>query len=247
LRFVDADDLADQAIEFDGLKVRNAQMETLGAVEGFIVDAQTARPYYVVVDSGGWFKSKHFLVPIGHARIDGDNDALVVDLSKERINRFPGFDKDEFQKMGEDDLKRFNDDTCIAIGAPAGRAVPATDSFTAQWDRAEYALPTWWSAQASRPDRMGEGAFTAGVEYPPSKVAPTSGDVSRPQTSRATKASDTDRPTTVHEKEDSPFFDGRAQPGDVLGLDTGGERTYVGDTADDENERRRDAEKAAKK
>ena len=44
----------------------------------------------------------------------------------------------------------------------------------------------------------------------------------------------------------SPHFDGRAQPGDVLGVETGGERTYVGDTSEDEDKRRRDAEKAAK-
>jgi hypothetical protein len=45
----------------------------------------------------------------------------------------------------------------------------------------------------------------------------------------------------------SPHFDGRAQPGDVLGVETGGERTYVGDTSEDENKRRRDAEEAAAK
>ena len=39
----------------------------------------------------------------------------------------------------------------------------------------------------------------------------------------------------------------RAQPGDVLGLDTDGERTYIGDTSEDEDRRRREAEKAAPK
>src|SRR3954469_21856146 len=45
----------------------------------------------------------------------------------------------------------------------------------------------------------------------------------------------------------SPHLGGRAQPGDVLGVETGGERTYVGDTSEDENKRRRDAEEAARK
>ena len=45
----------------------------------------------------------------------------------------------------------------------------------------------------------------------------------------------------------SPHAGGRAQPGDVLGVETGGERTYVGDTSEDENKRRREAEDAAKK
>jgi hypothetical protein len=39
----------------------------------------------------------------------------------------------------------------------------------------------------------------------------------------------------------SPHLGGRAQPGDVLGLETGGETTELGDTAEDENERRRDS------
>jgi hypothetical protein len=41
----------------------------------------------------------------------------------------------------------------------------------------------------------------------------------------------------------SPHHGGRAQPGDVLGLETGGETTAIGDTAEDEDKRRRDAEK----
>jgi hypothetical protein len=43
----------------------------------------------------------------------------------------------------------------------------------------------------------------------------------------------------------SPHLGGRAQPGDVLGIETGGETTGIGDTAEDEDERRRDLEKAA--
>jgi len=33
----------------------------------------------------------------------------------------------------------------------------------------------------------------------------------------------------------------------VIGLETGGERTHIGETAEDENKRRRDAEKTANK
>jgi hypothetical protein len=38
--------------------------------------------------------------------------------------------------------------------------------------------------------------------------------------------------------------DGRAQPGDVLGVDRDGERTHLGETREDEDKRRNDAEKA---
>ncbi|MGD9906466.1 MAG: hypothetical protein AB7U83_23620 [Vicinamibacterales bacterium] len=38
----------------------------------------------------------------------------------------------------------------------------------------------------------------------------------------------------------------RAQPGDVIGIETDGETTELGDTAEDEDERRRDAEEAVR-
>jgi len=242
LRYVDADNIDDATVDFDGLKVRNDQMETLGKVEGFIVDSTNARPYYVVVDSGGWFKSKHYLLPVGHARMDGDNDALVVDLSKERIDRFPGFDKGTFEKMSDADLQRFNDETCSAC-SPEATSFPATDTYSSQWNRPQYAEPEWWSAQASLPDPSGAG-FAASTDYVPSKVAP----VVDPVSTHSYQASQgAPQGTGGRETEASPYFDGRAQPGDVIGLETGGERTHVGETADDENKRRRDAEAAARK
>ena len=30
------------------------------SLEGFIIDVNSARPYYVVVNAGGWFRSNHF-------------------------------------------------------------------------------------------------------------------------------------------------------------------------------------------
>ena len=41
----------------------------------------------------------------------------------------------------------------------------------------------------------------------------------------------------------SPHFGGRAQPGDILGFETDGETTSLGDTSEDENKRRHDLEK----
>ena len=38
----------------------------------------------------------------------------------------------------------------------------------------------------------------------------------------------------------------RAQPGDVLGIERGGETTSIGDTEEDEDRRRRELEDAAK-
>ena len=42
-------------------------------------------------------------------------------------------------------------------------------------------------------------------------------------------------------------IDERAQPGDVLGIEHDGETTQLGDTAEDEDERLRDAQEEAEK
>jgi hypothetical protein len=57
---------------------------------------------------------------------------------------------------------------------------------------------------------------------------------------------DVDRGETPADGGDvSPHHGRRAQPGDVLGIETGGETTGIGDTAEDEDERRRAAVKKA--
>ena len=51
-------------------------------------------------------------------------------------------------------------------------------------------------------------------------------------------------PTSANSNWPDPDRD-RAQPGDVLGIERGGETTSLGDTEEDEDRRRRDTEKEA--
>jgi hypothetical protein len=228
LRYVDADDIDDQTLDIDGMKVRNDAGDALGTVDGLIVDGGSGRTYYIVVNAGGWFKSKQFLLPIGEVRLDNDRDALVVNLTKDQVNRFPGFDNDEFEKLSEADIKRINDDIC-AVFTP-GATYGATEPYSAAWSRSSYQYPDWWDEPAS--PRTGNTASDVGGEY-----AGSTG-MRRERSSREERAEATDV---------SPHFEGRAQPGDVLGLETGGERTSIGETKEDENKRRQDAQDAVRK
>jgi hypothetical protein len=230
LRLVDAGDLDDSPVDFDNLKVRNAAGDKLGTVDGFVVDRDSGRPYYVVVDAGGWFKSKHFLLPIGHARLDDDRDALVTDLDKERVNRFPGFSKGEFDKLSEDELRRMGDETSIACGY--------TDATVTVWERSTYRQPDWWQSEYYRGDSGGAGSTSARPSTASSAAAGKSFDE---RASREREA------VTARGGDTSPHPGGRAQPGDVIGFETGGEKTHIGDTNEDENKRRRDAEEAVAK
>jgi PRC-barrel domain protein len=150
LKYLPADDLEDHSVDFDGMKVVSPSGEDLGEVEGFTVDADSGRPYYVVVDAGGWFKSKHFLLPVGHARFDTNLTALVSDLTRERVERFPGFDLSKFDKMTVDDLKRLNVETlqaCTVAGAVYSYS--EKEPYMTAWDRADFTYPDWWRKTSS--------------------------------------------------------------------------------------------------
>ena len=122
LRYISVGDLDGDKRTFDGFTVEDPAGEKLGKLEGFIIDVNSARPYYVVCDAGGWFRSKHFLLPIGHVALDSESRKLVADVTKEHVSRYPGFDLDEFKKLSDEELRRMAQempDVC-------------------------YRTPTWW-------------------------------------------------------------------------------------------------------
>jgi hypothetical protein len=150
LKYLPAAELDDQSVDFDGMKVQSPSDEHLGKVEGFVVDSDSGRPYYVVVDAGGWFKSKHFLLPIGHVRLGTKSDTLAADVPKEHVSRFPGFDLSNFEKMTVDDIKQLNVDTlqaCTVAGVVYSYS--ATEPYTDAWNRADFRYPDWWEGRES--------------------------------------------------------------------------------------------------
>ena len=107
-------------------------------------------------------------------------------------------------------------------------------SSSSRFDRwTHYQSPTWWEADFYRPDRADATAKSiAGAAVSPSAPAPAA------RREREREA------VIAHGGDVSPHQDGRAQPGDVIGVETGEVRTHVGETSEDENKRRRDATRA---
>lgn len=69
--------------------------EKLGKIDDVIFEHDTGEIKYVVIDTGGWFKHKRFLVPANRIRESNrEKEAFQIDLTKERIERtFPKFDE----------------------------------------------------------------------------------------------------------------------------------------------------------
>jgi len=249
LRYVEASNLSDSTLDFTTLNVRNPAGEDLGSVDGLIVDSEAGRPVYVVVDAGGWFKSRQFLVPIGEIQVSPARDALVISLSKEQIQRFPGFDTDRFDELSEADIKRIN--ASIGEAYEPGVDYPDDEAYSAAWTRKSYAVPDWWNPQKAvqSPGQSTAARSTGGSTGGSTgrSTVESAFQTTAPSTAQSTSQSTVQRDRSVVQESaaPSPHYDGRAQPGDVLGVETEGERTSVGDTRDDEVKRRRSAVKDA--
>jgi hypothetical protein len=133
LKYVDAGDLDESGTPFAGLEVDGVDGEKLGEVEGFVMDVVEGRPRHVVVGAG-WFVHKHFLLPIGHVSLGADGKKLIADLTRERVKRFPGFDKSEFERLGPDQLTQL--DATMAGACAVDGENRSTDDH--------YRVPSWW-------------------------------------------------------------------------------------------------------
>ena len=283
LRYLDADDLDDSIVNFDGLDVRGSDGEKLGEVDGFLVDPQSHRVLYTVVDSGGWFSSRRFLLPIGHTMIDRDSQALLVDVSRQALSAYPEFDERRFNEMSDTDFRSYQErmaSVCCTDESPAGSS--------ASWnERRHYQQPGWWPASAYTPESLrpiearpfdrgttgpglatAAGAATAATlgsrgdshshgtithshpggheqhTHDQADLNPARERVAAHGVERTSGDHDDVHESGARDRDDlSPHFGGRAQPGDILGIETGGETTNIGETAEDENKRRRAAEK----
>jgi sporulation protein YlmC with PRC-barrel domain len=75
--------------------VVNPQGEDLGSIEDLMIDPTQGRVQYAVLDFGGFLGvgDKLFAVPLEAFTIDRQNERFVLDVTKDRLESAPGFDK----------------------------------------------------------------------------------------------------------------------------------------------------------
>jgi sporulation protein YlmC with PRC-barrel domain len=90
-----------------GDPVRNPQNEDLGKVEELMIDLDDGRVAYCVLSFGGFLGmgNKLFAVPWGAMTLDTANHAFVLDVPKERLKEAPGFDKDHWPDLTDEDVR----------------------------------------------------------------------------------------------------------------------------------------------
>ena len=101
--------------------------EKLGKIDDVIFDSDSGQIQYLVIDTGGWLKSRRFLVPPAEVRPSASHDDdFEVSLTKNQIERFPALD----EKVLEDKQKFQQYETSyrsswIGSSQPTGRDIPS--------------------------------------------------------------------------------------------------------------------------
>jgi PRC-barrel domain protein len=138
MRFLDADHVHVGDVSLHDMPVYDDGAARLGHVRGLVLDPSRPHVYFIVVDSGGWFRSRRFLLPIGHARLD--EDVLRADVSKQALDRYPQFDSAWFGELTSEQLRTFERDAA----APCGPNESIDDDVQSYDAIAQSRQPQWW-------------------------------------------------------------------------------------------------------
>jgi hypothetical protein len=86
-----------------GNDVYNGQDENLGDVKEIMLDMSTGQVSYAVLSFGGFLGmgEKLFAVPWNALTLDTENKRFTLNVSKERLEDAPGFDKDNWPNMSD--------------------------------------------------------------------------------------------------------------------------------------------------
>lgn len=83
----------------EGTKVRNLADEKLGDIKDIMIDVDSGRIMYCVLSMHEGFlnmNNKYFAIPWQALRFDTDREIALLDVSREKMEDAPGFDKDNW-------------------------------------------------------------------------------------------------------------------------------------------------------
>jgi ferritin-like metal-binding protein YciE len=169
LRFMSASDVP--ALNGRDVPLHNDEGDLLGTLDGFVVDSESTRPVYYVIDSRGWFAGRRYVVPVGQVEADAGATALRTELTRAELARYPEFSPSAFTAMDDRDAVRYERRLHRAF-VPDSRAYSGRPQYE---DLPAYRPPTWlmtgvWTSDASgfavTPPRADSDASIHSVEPP---------------------------------------------------------------------------------
>ena len=94
-----------------GAAIYGRNDEKLGKIDDVIFDHSTGSIKYVVVDTGGWFSTKKFLVPPHRLQSSAEHEGdFTVNVDKQQIEAFPPYNESELhsEEKWKDYEKKFD-------------------------------------------------------------------------------------------------------------------------------------------
>ena len=84
-------------------EVRNQSGEDLGKIEEIMLDVPSGRIAYAVLSFGGFLGigDKLFAVPWQALQLNEDDKCFILNVSKDRLEDAPGFDKNNWPDMSD--------------------------------------------------------------------------------------------------------------------------------------------------
>lgn len=92
-----------KADTLQGNSVANSAGEDLGKIEAIMLDVRSGRIAYAVLSFGGFLGmgKKLFALPWSALTFDATSERFILDVSKEKLEKADGFDKDHWPTMAD--------------------------------------------------------------------------------------------------------------------------------------------------
>lgn len=86
-----------------GDPVRNQEGDDLGTIDEILIDAENGRVAYAVLAAGGFLGigERYYPIPWEALTVDLTAKEFILNISRARLEKAPGFDKEHWQDMTE--------------------------------------------------------------------------------------------------------------------------------------------------
>ena len=97
-----------------GIPVKTPDRQKMGAIEDVVIDIETGQVAYAVLSFGGFFGygDKFFAIPWQEFSFvhDEKEHYFVVDTSRDKLAKLPGFDKEDWPDVANSDWDKLVDE-----------------------------------------------------------------------------------------------------------------------------------------
>src|SRR2546423_1477498 len=168
LRYLEATDARKNADAWTRLSIRNGEDEDLGSFDGLVIDGISHHPRYIVVDSGGLFVHRRYLLPFGAVQFEESARLLRVHIPKELASRYPSFDRDAFKAMTETERRSYEQTLFELFSHEGSVQPPVAESPTPAMP--EWLMTgTWVTVPEDQTDRLNESTRSFANEFIPNR------------------------------------------------------------------------------